>query len=423
MAAGAGYPERAFRTLRYRDFRLIWFAEIVSVMGSMTQRAAMGWQIYQLTGSEFDLGLLGLAKFAPVLLFGIAGGVIADRGDRKRTLVGAQSMLLLVALALALLTFSGAISVWTIYLMAFLDGAFSSFAQPTRQAIIPSLVPRHALPGAATMGNLGFHAAAVTGPALAGVIIGLFGPGYAYLFDAFSFAVVIAAVLFLRTRLELVPQTASGLHAAREGLAFVRKTPVLFGVMITDAMATFFGFTTVLMPVFADEVFHVGPEGFGLLLAAPAAGAVAMSVCLSVLRLPNRVGVVVLVSIGLYGLAMAGFGLTGTFALGLGFLALSGAADSISMTCRHTIRQLITPDHLRGRVAAIQRSLGQGGPQLGEFEAGIAAALIGVGPAVVVGGLLATGTAAAVAVVMPEVPRYRLFTRAAVGKPARAPAD
>jgi MFS family permease len=424
MTDYAGQQERAFRTLRYRDFRLIWFAEIISVMGSMiSQRAAMGWQIYKLTGSEFDLGVLGLAKFAPVLVFGLAGGVIADRGDRRRTLLGAQTMLLVVAISLAVLTFTGLITVWLIYVMAFLDGTFYSFAQPTRQAIIPSLVPRRSLPGAATMGNLGFHAASVSGPAIGGVIIGTLGPGYAYLFDALSFAVVIVAVLMVRTPLGIVAPTATGIHAAREGLSFVRRTPVLFGVMITDAMATFFGFTSVLMPVFAEEVFHTGAEGFGLLLAAPAAGAVAMSIGLSVIRLPNRVGTVVLVSIGLYGLAMTGFGLTSSFPLALGFLALSGAADSISMTCRHTIRQLITPDHLRGRVAAIQRSLGMGGPQLGEFEAGVAASIIGAGPAVVIGGLLATATAGAIAILMPPVIRYRLYRGPGEAESAPAVAD
>ena len=392
-------------------------------MGSYTQRAAMGWQVYELTGSEFDLGLLGLAKFAPVLLFGIAGGVIADRGDRKRTLLGAQIMLCLVACTLATLTFTDLISIWAIYGLAFLDGAFFSVAQPTRQAIIPNLVPREALPGAATMGNLGFHAGAVTGPALGGLVIGLFGPGVAYVVDACSFAVVAIAVVLIRTKLKRVPITASGLQAAREGLGFVRRTPVLFGVMITDAMATFVGFTSLLMPVFATEVFHVGAGGFGLLLAAPAAGAVAMSAGLSVIRLPDRAGLVVLTAIGLFGLSMAGFGLTSTFLLGLAFLALSGAADSISMTCRHTIRHLITPDHMRGRTASIQRSFGQGSAQLGEVEAGIAASLIGAGPAVVIGGLLAAGTAGVIAVTMPGVAQYRLRPREMEAEPAPVTAD
>jgi MFS family permease len=401
-------PERAFQTLRYRDFRLLWIAETVSIAGSYTQRAAMGWQIYKLTGSELDLGLLGLAKFLPVLLFGVVGGVIADRGDRKRTLLLSQVLLLAVAATLALLTYTDQITLWWIYLLAFLDGVFFSVAAPTRRALIANLVPRSSLPAAATITNLGMNISQIAGPALGGVLIAAAGPGTAYLVDAISFGFVVISILMITTRIEPVAITLSGLESAKEGLSFLRRTPVLAGVMVTDALATFFGMATVLMPVFAEEIFHVGPTGFGLLLAAPAAGAVAMGLAMSVMRLPDRIGQVVLVSICVYGLAIFGFGITTSFVVGLICLALSGAADAMSATLRHAIRDIITPDHLRGRLAAIHRTLAVGGPQLGELRSGVTAAAFGVGPAVAVGGLLATLSVVAVGALVPAIGKFRV---------------
>ena len=401
--------ERAFRTLRHRDFRLLWGAETISTGGTYINRAAMAWQVYSLTGSTVDLGLLGLVRFFPLVFFGIAGGVVADRGDRRRTLVVSQLILLAASLLLGGLTFAGSVTIWAIYTVAFLDGSVSAVANPTRQAIIPSLVPRESLGGASTMNNLGFHVSAVCGPAIGGLVIGFAGVGWAYALDAASFAVVAVAAMAIRTTIAPVAITTTGLAAALEGLRFLRRTPVLLGVMVTDAIATFFGVTSLLMPVFAEEVFDVGPEGLGLLLAAPAAGAVLSSGVLSAIRLPHRAGLGVLMSVAVYGLAMLGFGLTGSFALALVFLAFSGASDAVSMVYRHTIRAVLTPDELRGRVAALHRTLGVGGPQLGEFEAGLVASLIGAGPAVALGGALAAAAAGVIAAKMPAVTRYRLF--------------
>jgi len=417
--------ERAFRTLRHRDFRLLWGAETISTGGTYINRAAMAWQVYSLTGSTVDLGLLGLVRFFPLVFFGIAGGVIADRGDRRRTLVVSQLVLLAASLLLGGLTFAGSVTIWVIYAVAFVDGSVSAVSNPTRQAIIPSLVPRESLGGASTMNNLGFHVSAVCGPAIGGLVIGLAGVGWAYALDAASFAVVAVAVMAIKTKITPVAITTTGLAAALEGLRFLRRTPVLLGVMVTDAIATFFGVTSLLMPVFAEEVFHVGPEGLGLLLAAPAAGAVISSGVLSVIRLPDRAGLGVLLSVAVYGLAMLGFGLTGSFTLALGFLALSGATDAVSMVYRHTIRAVLTPDALRGRVAALHRTLGVGGPQLGEFEAGIVASLIGAGPAVALGGALAAVSAGVIAAKLPAVSRYRLFPSAeeASHRPTAQPAD
>lgn len=402
--------ERAYRVLRHRDYRLLLIGESFSVAGTQVQRAAVAWQIYRLTDDPVQLGLLGIFRFVPLILFGLAGGVLADRGDRRRTLLLTQTVLLLSSLALAVTTWTGSVAVPMIYGLVVVSAVVESIANPTRQALFPLLVPRAELPQASTMNLIGFHLASVGGPALGGLLIAWLGVGTAYFVDAVSFLVVIAAVVVMRARPELPPVTMGSLAAAKEGLRFLRGSLILLGVMITDFLATFFGISTALMPIFADEVLDAGPRGLGLLLAAPAAGAVAAAVVLGVARLPNRAGLGVLVSVIVYGLCVAGFGLSTSLWLSLLFLAGSGAADSVSMTLRHGMRNLLTPDQLRGRVASVQRTLAVGGPQLGEFKSGVGASLIGAGPIVALGGVGAALTALVIARRYPQITSFDLAT-------------
>ncbi len=399
---------RSYRVLRFRDFRLLWTAEALSQAGSQIQRVAIAWQVYELSHSAFQLGLLGLFRFVPILIFGLAGGVIADRGDRRRTLLWTQCALLLLAVVLAGLSGSGHITIWAIYLLTMIGAVFEGVANPTRQALLPLLVPRSELPAASTMGVLISHVSQVVGPAAGGIIIATLGTTGAYAVDAISFLAVIVAVVLMEQRPPAVAVTMSGYQAALEGLRFLRNTPTLFGVMLADFLATLFGACTTLMPIFADEVLGVGPRGLGLLLAAPAAGAVTMAIVLSATRLPDRAGLWVLGSIVAYGSFLVGFGISTTLWVSLVFLAMSGAADAISMALRHAARTLLTPDDLRGRVASVHRSLGMGGPQLGEFQKGITATLLGAGPAVAIGGIATVGVAAVVAWAFPSVMRYRM---------------
>jgi hypothetical protein len=232
---------------------------------------------------------------------------------------------------------------------------------------------------------------------------------------------VIVALLLLKTRLAPAPIVGGGFAAAIEGLRFLRRSPVLLGVMSLDFVATFFGASTVLMPIFAADVLAVGPTGFGLLLAAPFAGAAAGSAVMAVCRAPRRLGMGILLAVAAYGACMLGFGLSQSLWLSLAFLAGSGAADAVSMALRHTVRTLVTPDPLRGRIAAAHATFAGGGPQLGEFEAGLAATLLGAGPAVALGGL---GTIAAVGLVawrVPAIAGYAL-TSPAAPHPDREPA-
>ncbi len=398
---------RPYRVLRHADYRLLWSAEVLSMVGSQIQKIAITWQVYELTEDAFKLGLLGLCRFVPVILFGIAGGVIADRGDRRRTLMAAQSTLLLLSLILALLTVNGSISLLAIYALTILTATVEGVSNPTRQALIPLLVPTNEYPAASTMNILAFQLAMIVGPALGGLIIAVSGVATAYFIDALSFTAVIASVLLMKTRPPKVVVNMGGFASAIEGLRFMRVTPVLLGVMVADFVATLFGACTTLMPIFAEDVLGVGPEGLGLLLSAPAAGAVAVASILSLARLPDRAGISVMISIAIYGACMLGFGMSTNFALSLAFLAGSGAADVLSATLRNATRTLVTPDELRGRVASVHRTLAVGGPQLGEFRAGVTASVIGAGPAVALGGLATMISAAAVAYLIPAICRYR----------------
>jgi MFS family permease len=411
---------RSYRVLRHRDYRLLWSSELLSMIGSQIQRVAVTWQVYELTEDAFKLGLLGLCRFVPVVIFGIAGGVIADRGDRRRTLMAVQLLLLLLSMGLAVLTIAGSITLLAIYLFTIASATVEGVSNPTRQALIPLVVPRRDFPAASTMNILAFQMAMVAGPAIGGVIIATLGVGTAYIIDALSFIAVIVAVLMMTTRPPRVTLNMGGFAAALEGLQFLRRTPVLLGVMAADFVATFFGACTTLMPIFAEDVLGVGPSGLGLLLAAPAAGAVSVATILSVARLPDRAGLGVLVSIGIYGACLVGFGMSTNFLLSLLFLAGTGASDVVSATLRHATRNLLSPDELRGRVASLYRTMAVGGPQLGEFRAGVTASITGAGPAVALGGLATMAAAGIIAYIWPAVTRYRFS--ASPDEPVQEPA-
>lgn len=403
----ADNPKRAYHSLRHRDFRLLWFADAVSMLGTQMQRVAIGWQVYELTGDPLQLGLLGLVRFLPVLLFGIVGGVIADQRDRRVILLASISVLAASSIALAVMAWTDSASMPLIYGISFFSAAVSAVAGPSRQALFPALVPRAELAGAATLNILAMQTAGVTGPALGGVIIGLGGLGLTYALDAVSFGAVLIAVLLMRARPDVPPLQVTGFAAAKEGLKFLWGMPILLAVMSLDFFATFFGASTTLLPIFAEEVFGMGARGYGLLVSAPAAGAVLGSLVMSVLPIPRRVGLGIVVAVAAYGACLLGFGLSQTVWLSLLLLAGSGAADTVSMAFRHTIRNLVTPDQLRGRIAAAHSTFAMGGPQLGEFEAGLVAAAFGTPFSVASGGAATIIACLVVVRMVPSIARYR----------------
>lgn len=392
----------AFSTLRHADFRKLWLADTLSVLGWQIQRMAITWHVYELTGDALALGALGLARFAPVIVFGLLGGVIADQRDRHMILVYSHIALMLTSIALVLATLGGHDTLTVIYAVTFASSALNSLAGPARQALIPNLVPRNEIAGAATMANLAMQAAMVVGPAIGGVLIAQTSLSLVYGLNAIGFIAVIAAALAITTRPEIHVQTERGLGAIKAGFVFLWQTPILLAVMGLDFIATFFGAFTNLLPIFAEEIFGGGANTLGIMLSAPAAGAVIGSLIFGLMRMPNRPGLGMVACVIAYGLCIVGFGMSPTLWLAMLFMAGTGAADSISMALRHTIRNLVTPDNYRGRIASAHSMFAMGGPQLGEFRAGAMASGMGAPGAVVVGGI---GTVLAAIAAIRMVPR------------------
>ena len=377
----------ALQTLRHRNFRMLWIADSIAVLGTQIQNVAITWQIVELTGDAFQLGLLGLFRFIPVIFFGLYGGLIADRRDRRSILIVTHILLMLTTGVLLLTTMMDMTSVAIIYGVTFVASSVNSFAGPARQAIIPSLVPREEIAGAATVLNLAMQTAQIGGPALGGVLIGTFGLASAYAVGTVSFVAVIIAAILITVRENIVIGTANGITAVIDGLKFLWTTPILLSIMTLDFIATFFAASTVLYPFFAEDILKMGPDGLGLLLGAPAAGAVIGSLIMSALPIPQRPGVAIVSAIIAFGLCVMGFGMSTVVWLSLLLLAGSGAADAISMAMRHSIRNLVTPPEYRGRIAAAHSTFAKGGPQLGELRSGVMASSFGPQFAVAFGGL------------------------------------
>ncbi len=364
------------------------------------QFVAINWHVYLLTKSPFALGLVGLFRGLPIILCSLAGGVVADAINRKRLMVVTQTVMLTCAALLTAGTLAGVESVWPIYVLSAIAAAASAFDVPARQALMPALVPAEDFPNAVSLGIMVFNVATIGGPAIAGLLLAETGPGIIYGLNALSFLAVIAALVAMRTsgKLELQKERKDALSfaALKEGLRFVRHTPIIVQTMTLDFVATFFASATLLLPIFAQEQLHVGARGYGFLAAAPAIGSVLTALVLARFGTLQRQGRLVVASVAVFGVATALFGVSTAYWFSLLMLTVTGAADTVSTVLRQTIRQLVTPNHLRGRMTSINMMFFMGGPQLGELEAGVLAGLIGAPLSVVIGGL-GSLTAAAIA--------------------------
>ena len=384
------HKRAAFPALRHRDFRLLWIGQLISVTGSQMQIVAINWHVYLLTKSPLALGGVGLVRVLPIILCSLVGGVVADAVDRKRLMLISQSVMLVSAALLAGLTATGRVSLWPIYLLTAVGSAAIAFDNPARQAMLPTLVPSEDFPNAVSLGIVVFNSATIVGPALAGLLLAIRGPALIYGLNAASFVAVIIALLLIRAsgRAEVATGMAQmNVAALREGLRFVWRTPIIVQTMTLDFIATFFASATALLPIFAAEILKVGARGLGLLAAAPGAGSIITGLLIAKFGVMRKQGKTVLVSIAVYGAATIAFGLSRWFWFSLLMLAITGAADTVSTVLRQTIRQLVTPDHLRGRMTSVNMIFFMGGPQLGELEAGVVAALIGAALSVVTGGV------------------------------------
>ena len=402
----------SFSSLRHRNFRLLWLGQVFSTTGSMMQNAAILWHVTQLVPEKdrpMALGAVGLVKLVPIVVFSLIGGVVADAVDRKQLMLVMQALLTIFAAALALLTFLHVEALWSVYLLTGLTSAATCFDGPARQSMIPALVPKKDFPNAISLNTIHFQFASVVGPLISGVVIATLGEAWVYTLNAVSFLAVIWALVRMRN----VPQRAGAksdvsLRSAFEGLSFVFRSPMIRSTMLLDFFATFFSSATGLLPIFAQDILHVGALGYGFLSAAPATGALLAGAFLvhASDRIDHR-GRTLLWSVVAYGAATILFGMSKSFLLTLACLAAIGAADMVSTVLRNIIRQLTTPDHLRGRMTSVNMIFFMGGPQLGELEAGLVASGFGAPLSVISGGIGCLVATAWIAAKTPALRRYR----------------
>ncbi|MEU8617546.1 MFS transporter [Streptomyces sp. NPDC048623] len=388
---------RVPEVLRHRDFDLYWGGVVLSQIGTRGAVAANLYQVYELTGSTAQVGLVGLAQAVALVVLSPLGGVYADRLDRRRLLQASQALALLVSAALAAVTLAGHATVWAVVLSSLLATAAATFDQPARQALIPAMVPREHLVDAFALLNPSRELAVLLGPALAGLLIAIGGPGLVYAFDTVTYAVLVGVLALLRTPGLKPPDGARQpvWQSMREGMAYVVRRPVIRQLIGLDLSATVFGAYRVLLPALAADVWHTGATGYGLLSAAPSAGALIGSVWVFRLVRTARSGHVVLYGTAAYGLAVVGLALAPSLWPALVMALALGAADAVATTVRHAAVQLETPDELRGRVSAGYQIASRGGPAVGDSLMGVAAGVLGPVTALAAGGLVPALTAGA----------------------------
>jgi len=382
------------------------------------QSAAILWHVSLLVPDNrraLALGLVGLVRVIPVVAFSLVSGVAADALNRRKLMLLTQTAMAAFAALLAVFTWRGMTTVWPIYAISAASAAAGAFDLPARQALTPNLVPRDHLPNALTLNTIIFQVASVAGPGIGGLIIARYGIAWTYAFNAFSFLFVIVALVMMRGVAAGPPPGATHdraeftFHAALEGLRFVFTSPLIRSTMLLDFFATFFSSATALLPIYAQDILHVGARGYGWLYAAPAAGAIITSAIMvravDAIQWRGRwLGAAVMT----YGLATVVFGLSTLFWLSFAALAMTGATDTVSMVFRNVIRQMETPDHLRGRMMGVNMVFFMGGPQLGELEAGLVANWLGAVISVVSGG---AGCMIATAWILASTPSLLAYKR------------
>lgn len=381
------FSDPTFRDLMaQRAFLRLWCARLAGTTANQMLMVAVGWQMYELTGSAWDLGLIGLYQFTPALLLSLWAGHVADRHHRGRIVAACLALQCAASLVLMQASSGEWASRELLLGVSLLLGAVRAFQMSAQQALTPLLVPMPLLQRATAFSSAGMQAAIMGGPALGGLI---FVAGADKVYATGALLMAIGSVMILRLRYEHIPPPREPvtLRSLLAGVHFIWNRKVVLGAVSLDLFAVLLGGATALLPMFARDILHVGPEGLGMLRAAPAAGAVAVSVVLSRWPLRNRVGRTLLIAVALFGACMVTFGLSTSFFLSLFALAVSGGADMISIVVRQTLVQLETPDAMRGRVGAVNGVFIGASNQLGEFESGATAALLGPVGSVVLGGI------------------------------------
>jgi MFS family permease len=408
--------------LQYRDFRLVWVAQVVGVIGLQMQTIALNWHIYTLLRDEpftltflgiplavgaLGLGGLGLVRWLPLVIFGIVGGLLADTRNRRRLLMATQLGGALIAALLSFLAFTDDVTVLTLYAVVAALTALSAIEGPAREAMIANLVPRHHLTNAVSIFVMTHVIGIITGPALSAYLLGVTSIGVIYALHALSFLPALVALALLHYSGEVAQrQSRISLEYLLDGFRFNFRTHMIRTTMLVDFFATALGSVRTLLPIVADQVLGVGGSGYGLLATAQPLGALIAGTIASTQRDIVRQGALLLISVAVYGIGTALFGLSTVFLLSYLLFATTGAADTLSSIVRATIRQMWTPDLLRGRMLGVNMIFTAGGPQLGEVRAGIVAAAVGAPLAIVTGGIMAALVALFVAWRDPLVRSY-----------------
>ncbi|HSF04904.1 MAG TPA: MFS transporter [Methylomirabilota bacterium] len=392
----------------HRSFALLWAARVLSTLAFHVQAVAVGWQLYELTGSALDLGLVGLVQFVPMVLLTLAAGQAADRYDRRGILIACQVVKGAAAAALALGTAGGWLGRESILATMAVVGAARMFETPTLAALVSDVVPRPLIAPAAAWSISANQTARIVGPAVGGLVYGL-SPTATYVTIAALVIVAALGAALIRGERAVREREPVTLETVFSGVAFIRNRPVLLGTMSLDLFAVLLGGATALLPIYARDILGTDPIGLGLLRSAPAVGALAMSILLARRPFERRVGRTLFRAVIVFGMATVAFGLSTNLVLSLVALAVLGASDVVSVVIRFSLVQIRTPDAMRGRVSAVHSLFTGTSNQLGEFESGLAAALFGPVPAVLIGGLGTIAVAALWMHLFPELRRIRAF--------------
>ena len=395
--------------LRHRDFRLFWFGLLLSSVGSQFTQLAMAWQIYELTNSPLQIGMIGLVRAVPQMIILLFGGLLADAMNRRKLMMITQGSLFCVSASLALLTRAGQVTPMSLYGMTVLLALFSSLESPSRQAIVTNLVPAQDLSRALAISSTQRQIATIAGPSLAGVVLAFAGSAVCYAVDAVSWLIMLASLALIHAQLpERGGWRTITWDSLRAGCRFVWGHAVIFPFLMMDFGANIFGTVRSLFPIYARDILAVGPQGLGILYAASAAGALLGAFGFSLWGSVRRAGRWILIGVTIYGLCLLFFATSHIFWLSILLLIGSGIGDTISAILRSTINQLSTPDELRGRMASINSIFTNSGPQLGQFQAGALAALIGAELAATSGALIILLIVAVLVARFPHVRDYRI---------------
>lgn len=403
-------PDTSTRALlRERDFVLYWTARFVSTLGVQIQSVALGWQVYAIARqtmsvgeSAFMVSMIGLAQFLPLLALTLAAGETADRHTRKLIVAATLAIDAVSASVLLALALSGSHALWPIFAVSVMFGASRAFLSPASSAMGPMLVPRPLLPRAIAWSSLSWQSASIAGPALGGLLL-IHSPSMAFGVSFAFYLVAAAMALMIRTNTQPETQPGSRLELIKEGLAYVWNNKIVFGSISLDLFAVILGGATALLPVFAKDVLHIGPGGFGVLRAAPAVGATVVAIYLASNPIRRNAGRIMFLGVALFGAATVVFGLSKLLWLSVGALVLLGGADMLSVYVRQTLVQIVTPDAMRGRVAAVSGVFISASNELGEAESGVAAWFMGPVGAAVFGGIGALGVTGLWAWLFPDL--------------------